>query len=82
MASGPSVASAVNADRGRCPVCRARFRDSATCSRCGTDLSMLMRLAARAHIARERCRLALEQGDLADALRCAREAEALQRSRE
>ncbi len=31
-----------------CPVCAARFRNSVTCSRCGTDLRPLMRIAARA----------------------------------
>ena len=31
-----------------CPVCHARFRGSATCSRCGADLSPLMRLTVAA----------------------------------
>ncbi len=32
----------------RCPVCGARFRGTPECSRCGADLTALMRLAARA----------------------------------
>ena len=52
----------------KCPVCGARFRGSATCSRCGTDLTGLMRLAARAWALRQRCRAALMAGDLAAAL--------------
>ena len=53
----------------KCPVCGARFRDTPACGRCGTDLSHLMRLAARAGSARRRCRASLQNGDLADALR-------------
>jgi predicted amidophosphoribosyltransferase len=51
----------------KCPVCTARFRDRTTCPRCGTDLSALMRVAARAWTARQRCRHALLTGDLAAA---------------
>ncbi len=32
----------------RCPVCRAKFRGSRQCSRCGADLTGLMILFARA----------------------------------
>ena len=53
----------------KCPVCSARFRGSVTCSRCGSDLTAPMRVAARAWAARQRCRAALLKGDLADALR-------------
>lgn len=53
----------------RCPVCSARFRGSATCSRCGTDLSLPMRIAARALAIRRAAREALLAGDLARALR-------------
>lgn len=53
----------------KCPVCSARFRASATCSRCGTDLTLLMRTAARAWVARSHCRAALLAGDLPKALR-------------
>ena len=42
-----------------CPVCGARFRSTPICSRCRTDLSPLMRIAARAWAARERSRSAL-----------------------
>lgn len=53
----------------KCPVCGARFRAAATCSRCGTDLTMLMRIAAKAWAMRERSRSALRGGDLAGAMR-------------
>jgi len=53
----------------RCPVCTVRFRDRTTCPRCGTDLTALMRVAARAWAARQRCRAALLAGDLDAALR-------------
>ena len=36
----------------RCPVCRARFRGTRQCSRCGADLTGIMVLSARA----QRCR--------------------------
>jgi len=32
----------------RCPVCRAKFRGTRECSRCGADLSGIMMLSARA----------------------------------
>jgi hypothetical protein len=36
----------------RCPVCRAKFRGTRQCSRCGADLTGIMVLSARA----QRCR--------------------------
>ncbi len=53
----------------RCPVCSARFRGSSTCSRCGTDLTALMRLAAMAWAMRQRARQALLAGNLAESLK-------------
>lgn len=55
----------------KCPVCAARFRGGVTCSRCGVDLTALMRIAARAYILRSRAREALRAGNLAGALRLA-----------
>lgn len=55
----------------KCPVCSARFRGSVICSRCGTDLTAPMRVAARAWAARQRCRAALLEGDLAAGVRFA-----------
>ena len=52
-----------------CPVCGARFRSTPICSRCGTNLTPLMSIAARAWAARERSRSALNAGDLARAIR-------------
>lgn len=53
----------------RCPVCKVRFRGQATCSRCGTDLSALMRIAGTAWAARERAHESLRAGDLRSAVR-------------
>lgn len=46
-----------------CPACRARFRGAARCSRCGADLTALMRLAVEAHRARAEARGNLAEGD-------------------
>ena len=46
-----------------CPVCRARFRQSAECPRCGADLSPLMSLAAEAFRLRRAARRGLQDGD-------------------
>jgi hypothetical protein len=54
----------------KCPVCGASFRGSAICSRCGTDLGPLMRVAATAWKARQQARRDLQSGDLLSALRC------------
>ena len=43
----------------RCPVCRAKFRSTRQCSRCGADLSNLMILSARAQHKRENARKSL-----------------------
>ena len=60
-----------------CPVCRARFRGSESCFRCGADLSPLLLLSAHAFRLRETARTLLGQGDFRQALRCAEEAERL-----
>lgn len=36
----------------RCPVCRAKFRGTRECSRCGADLSGIMMLSAGAQLHR------------------------------
>jgi hypothetical protein len=46
-----------------CPVCQARFRGSAECSRCGADLGTIMGLAADAWRMREGARQAIAEGD-------------------
>lgn len=53
----------------RCPVCRAPFRGTGDCSRCGADLRRLMRLVLWAHAARQAARQALRHGavELAEA---------------
>ncbi len=61
----------------KCPVCAARFRDQATCPRCRTDLTAIMRVAARAWGARQSSRDALLAGDLDAAFRWAATADRL-----
>ncbi|MBI3268494.1 MAG: hypothetical protein HYZ53_05685 [Planctomycetes bacterium] len=65
----------------RCPVCGARFRATADCSRCGADLRPLMALAASAWRARRGARVALRAGDLTRAEEGAAEAERLHSTR-
>ena len=60
-----------------CPVCRARLRGVATCSRCGADLTTLEFLAARAYRLRQQARQALCAGDQSRARACAEEAQRL-----
>lgn len=60
-----------------CPVCRAGFRGTATCPRCGADLTALMSLLARAWRLREAARDALTHEDWDTALRLAAEAQQL-----
>ena len=50
-----------------CPVCGASFRGSAACSRCGADLTIVMRLQASAWRLRRAARDAVRQGDAARA---------------
>src|SRR5919198_1968019 len=58
-----------------CPTCRAAWRGVATCPRCGTDLTALMRVAVRAWELRQAARAALCAGDRAtEALALARAA--------
>jgi len=44
----------------RCPVCRARFRGTRQCSRCGADLTGIMVLSARAQRCRANARKSLQ----------------------
>ena len=60
-----------------CPVCRARFRESRICSRCGADLGPLMRLAVTAWRLRETAHQALDAEEYERALSLASEAQEL-----
>jgi hypothetical protein len=60
-----------------CPVCKARFRGAAECSRCSADLTALMLLVAQACALRESARQALRAGDARNALASARAAQGL-----
>jgi hypothetical protein len=70
--NGPASAESV-----RCPVCQARFRRGAICSRCGADLTPLMLLVARAYSLRQAARQALQAGDEQAALAAAEAAQDL-----
>lgn len=63
----------------KCPVCGARFRGNVTCTRCGTDLRPLMRIAAKAWSARQQCAAALGAGHLESAVQLFAASERLQR---
>ena len=51
----------------RCPVCKAGFRDTKECTRCGADLSILMTLVAAAQLCREKARAAIYRCNFAKA---------------
>ena len=61
----------------QCPVCQARFRRQRTCTRCGADLTILMRLAGQSWLARQAARAALRAGNLDAAQRLAGHAQQL-----
>lgn len=61
----------------RCPVCRARFRATRTCRRCGGDLGPVMAVMARAYLLRRRARAAVLEVDLHQAQALAQRAQAL-----
>jgi len=73
--SMPSTALCPASAALACPTCRAAWRGVATCPRCGTDLTALMRVAVRAWELRQAARAALCAGDrTAEALALARAA--------
>jgi predicted amidophosphoribosyltransferase len=59
----------------RCPVCQARFRGTARCSRCGADLTPLMRLAVESWQHRESARAAIAAGNCGQAKTLAQRAQ-------
>ncbi len=60
-----------------CPVCQARFRGSAECSRCGADLAPIMGLAVSAWRLRDAARQAIAEGDMVRARGLAAQAQEL-----
>ena len=64
-------------ESSRCPVCQARYRGTALCSRCSADLSPLMLLAEQARRLRNAARQALRLGDAGQALSAAQAPERL-----
>jgi len=59
--------SAAPKSGGRCPVCGAGFRRTPACSRCGADLTALMRLAAEASRMRQAAIAEMVAGNLSQA---------------
>jgi len=59
----------------RCPVCRAWFRATPDCSRCGADLRPLMALCADAWRDRQTARQAIRDGEFGAAFHRARKAQ-------
>lgn len=64
-----------NDEPPNCPVCQARFRGAAICSRCGADLAPLLLLIDHAYRLRRDARKAIETGDVERAQKLAEEAE-------
>lgn len=64
----------------RCPVCHARFCAEPTCRRCGADLTLLMRTAARAAMLRYDAIDALTAGDFTAARKMLDTAQAIRQS--
>lgn len=63
-----------------CPTCRAPWRETVECPRCGSDLAPLMQVAAAAFRHRRAALAAIAAGDDRDALDHALEAMSLQRT--
>ena len=60
----------------RCPVCRASFRGTRPCTRCGADLTPLMLLYTAAYCLRREAMAALVSGELEEAAELVRRAQA------
>ena len=73
-ATASRAATASTATGTACPVCRASFRGTIRCSRCGADLGPLMKLVAAAWSLRQQARWALGCGGFEEAARLARDA--------
>ena len=51
------------AESVHCPTCKAPFRGAVRCSRCGSDLTLLVKVAAAAALTAKKARTALFDGD-------------------
>jgi predicted amidophosphoribosyltransferase len=60
-----------------CPVCKARFRGTGHCSRCGANLEPLMVLTVKAFQLRQAARQAIHFGDHQSAFRLASQAQTI-----
>jgi hypothetical protein len=64
----------------RCPICRAKSKEEPVCSRCGTDLSVLLSVETQAEALERQAVVLLGAGDLIEAQRVARQALQFKRS--
>jgi hypothetical protein len=64
----------------RCPGCRARLGEAATCARCGCDLTLVRRAEAQARRLVRRAARAWAEGKGDEASACAAASLALERS--
>jgi len=58
----------------RCPICRARLQEGPVCSRCGTDLSVLLSIETQAEALERQAVVLLSAGNLIEAQRVAKQA--------
>jgi hypothetical protein len=66
------------AETGTCPVCRASFRGTENCPRCGAHLGVLMQIAAHAYALRRTAVERVLAGDAQAALAAVEAAQGLQ----
>jgi hypothetical protein len=64
----------------RCPVCRARVRDSSPCPRCGADLTTVLGIEVRRQTLEREAVHRLKRGDLSGASDLVARAQHLQRT--
>jgi predicted amidophosphoribosyltransferase len=64
----------------RCPVCKAKFKENPVCYRCGTDLSVLLRIERQAELLEQQAVALYGAGHLSEAQQLAKQSLALQRS--
>lgn len=64
----------------KCPVCRASFKETKECTRCGADIKPLMTVTAKAYVLRKAARDLMFLGDLDRSLEFAEKAQKLHRT--
>ncbi len=79
MSSQLNPTSVVIPKMERCPVCRAKLKESSTCRRCGTDLSIPIHVEKEALASYQQSISYLKQGDILNAVHTAEKATELKR---